>query len=257
MDAHKNLAVSTVATAPSPATSGTSLVVAAGEGGRFPTPPFNATVWPAGVLPDPLNAEIVRVTGVSTDTLTITRAQESTSARSVLVGDLIAATITAKTLTDIEGATALFNAYAYLRDEKTAGTNGGTFTNGAWRTRDLNTEVFDPDGIVSLSANQFTLGAATYLIKARAPAWGVDRHQLRLRDITNTADLAYGNSVYSANPTGVQGDAWLHARVTLAGTTAIELQHQCETTVATNGMGVATNWSIINIYAEVRIYREA
>lgn len=105
MDVHPNLAVSTVATAPSPATSGTSLVVAAGEGTRFATtPPFNATIWPANARPDPSNAEIVRVTARSTDTLTITRAQESSSARTVVAGDLIAATITQKTLTDIEAA---------------------------------------------------------------------------------------------------------------------------------------------------------
>lgn len=102
-DAHKNFASSLVATAPSPATSGTSLVVTTGEGTKFPTPPFNATIWPAGATPTTANAEIVRVTAVSTDTLTITRAQESTSARTVIVGDQIVAGITAKTLTDVEG----------------------------------------------------------------------------------------------------------------------------------------------------------
>lgn len=101
-DAHKNLAVSLVATAPSPASSGTSLVVTAGHGTRFPAVPFNATIWEDGELPDPENAEIVRVTGISTDTLTIARAQEGTSARTVVVGDRIAATVTAKTLTDVE-----------------------------------------------------------------------------------------------------------------------------------------------------------
>lgn len=101
-DPHKNLAISSVATAPSPAASGTSLIVASGDGTRFPTPPFNATIWPASSRPDPANAEIVRVTNISTDTLTITRAQEGTSARTVVVGDLIAATVTAKTLTDLE-----------------------------------------------------------------------------------------------------------------------------------------------------------
>lgn len=101
-DAHKNFAVSTVATAPSPATSGTSLVVATGHGSRFPTVPFNATVWPSNAAPDPSNAEIVRVTAISTDTLTITRAQESTTARSITVGDRITASVTAKSLTDVE-----------------------------------------------------------------------------------------------------------------------------------------------------------
>lgn len=101
-DAHKNFASSLVATAPSPATSGTSLVVTTGDGTKFPAAPFNATVWPAGATPTTANAEIVRVTAVSTDTLTITRTQESTSARTVIVGDQIVAGITAKSLLDAE-----------------------------------------------------------------------------------------------------------------------------------------------------------
>lgn len=102
MDAHVNFGYSTVATAPSPATSGVSLVVAAGQGARFPAAPFNATVWPTGQQPTSANAEIVRVTAVSTDTLTITRTQESTSARTIVVGDQISAGITKKMITDIE-----------------------------------------------------------------------------------------------------------------------------------------------------------
>lgn len=100
-----NFATSLVATAPSPATSGTSLVVTAGEGARFPNPAttnFNAIVCPADAQPTPNNAEIVRVTAKSTDTFTITRAQESTTARSIIVGDRIYAGVTAKTLADID-----------------------------------------------------------------------------------------------------------------------------------------------------------
>src|SRR5206468_2357178 len=58
--------------------------------------------WPAGDQPLVTNAEIVRVTAISGDTLTITRTQEGTTARAILVGDQIAATITAKVLTDAE-----------------------------------------------------------------------------------------------------------------------------------------------------------
>jgi len=103
-DAHKNFASSTVATAPSPATTGTSLVVAAGDGTKFPTPPFNVSIWPISAQPSTANAEIARCTARTTDTLTLTRAQESSTARSVVIGDQIAATITAKTLTDLETA---------------------------------------------------------------------------------------------------------------------------------------------------------
>ncbi len=119
-DNHKNFAYSTVATAPSPATSGTSLVIQSGDGAIFPAVPFNAVIWPVSVSPSVADAEIVRVTGKSTDTLTIVRTQEGTSARTVVVGDQIAAAITVKTITDIEagggggGAGALLYLYSHF-----------------------------------------------------------------------------------------------------------------------------------------------
>ena len=111
-DVRANLATSAVATAPSPATSGTSLVVTSGHGSRFPDPAtygaYNATVWATGALPDPANAEIVRVTARSTDTLTIVRAQEGTTARTVIVGDLVALSITKKVLDDADATLAAY-----------------------------------------------------------------------------------------------------------------------------------------------------
>lgn len=136
-----NFAVSTVATAPSPATSGTSLVVASGEGSRFPDPAsqnYNVVVCPSNERPTPANSEIVRVTAKSTDTLTITRTQESTSARTVVVGDLVFLTPTAKDFTDIYntltfltaavgGAIAASNIDA--KGDLLAGTADNTFDN--------------------------------------------------------------------------------------------------------------------------------
>src|SRR5215831_18827737 len=107
-DAHKNFAYSTVATPPSPGVSGTSLVVAAGDGAKFPTPPFNVTIWPIGAIPLTTNAEVARVTGIATDTLTFANAsgtrtpQEGSNARTIIAGDQISAAITAKTLQDVE-----------------------------------------------------------------------------------------------------------------------------------------------------------
>lgn len=103
MDAAANFAVGTVATAPSPATSGTSLTLTTGEGARFPAVPFNAVLVPTGTAPDAYytSAEIVRVTGISTDTLTITRAQEGTSAQSVATGWYVMLAPTANTIQSI------------------------------------------------------------------------------------------------------------------------------------------------------------
>ena len=101
-DAVKNFAYSLVATAPSPATTGTSLIVTAAQGAFFPAVPFNATIWPTASQPTNANAEIVRVTARATDTLTIVRQQEGTSARTIVVGDQIAATITQATLNEMQ-----------------------------------------------------------------------------------------------------------------------------------------------------------
>ncbi|RWO54151.1 hypothetical protein [Mesorhizobium sp.] len=45
---------------------------------------------------------------------------------------------------------------AVLEDQKASGTSGGTGVSTTWTTRDLNTEVRDPSGLISLAANQFT-----------------------------------------------------------------------------------------------------
>lgn len=82
----KDGATSTVLTAPSPATSGTSLVVQSGDGTKFPSPPFYAIVHPVNSIPTVSNAEKVLVTAVSTDTFTIVRAQGIYTAKSIAVG---------------------------------------------------------------------------------------------------------------------------------------------------------------------------
>lgn len=101
-DAHANFAYGTVAITPAPAISGGSLTLTSGQGALMPAVPFNATVWAQDELATVGTAEIVRVTAITGDVLTITRAQEGSSARTIRPGDQFAATITAKTLTDVE-----------------------------------------------------------------------------------------------------------------------------------------------------------
>lgn len=118
MDSHKNFAWTTVLTPPSPAVSGTSLILASGAGALMPTPPFNATICPADTVPTTLNAEIVRVTAVTGDTVTsMQRAREGTTARTILAGDVFDAGITVRTLTDVESpVTALLDSVSALTD---------------------------------------------------------------------------------------------------------------------------------------------
>jgi len=130
MDALKNFAYSTVATPPSPATSGTSLVVASGQGALFPAAPFDATIWPAGVQPLSTNAEIVRVTAVATDTFTITRAQYGTTAQSITAGYQIAQTIDANLLNQLAALSgATFTGQVSVPDIQITGITGATAGN--------------------------------------------------------------------------------------------------------------------------------
>lgn len=157
----------------------------------------------------------------------------------------------------LAAGTVLFDAVAVLRDEKAANTPGGDFTAGAWQTRTLNTEV-DPSGIVTLAANQFTLQAGTYFIDARAPAHGVSAHKTKIANITDTTDALIGSNNSQQNTAeAYTGDSWVRGIVTIAAAKAFELQHRGAVTKATNGFGIEANLGVVEVYAEVVIFRFA
>jgi len=106
-DTHSNFAYGTVVTAPSPATTGTTIVIGTTYFDRFPDPgtssAYNCVDWPTGTIPLNDNAEIVRVVGKATaGTLYISRNAESSGTRTIATGDQFAMNITAKTITDVE-----------------------------------------------------------------------------------------------------------------------------------------------------------
>lgn len=142
---------------------------------------------------------------------------------------------------------------AILEDNKTTGTDGGTFTTGALRTRALNTEVYDPDNIVSLSANQFILIPGSWYINWSAPAFTVARHKTQLQDITNAATVKLGSSEYANNATPAQTRSVGSVVVSVSATTTYEIQHICEVTQAANGLGVSGGFST-EVYTRVEIY---
>jgi len=145
-----------------------------------------------------------------------------------------------------------------VRDEKTANTAGGTFTSGARRTRALNTEAVDTANRVTVASNQMTVEAGTYRWRIRAPAFQCGRHKAWLRNVTDSADLLVGSSAYS-NPGATPDvtDSWIIGRTVLAATKVLEVQHQCETTSATFGLGVEANLTSVEVYTEVEAIVEA
>lgn len=148
------------------------------------------------------------------------------------------------------------NPLAVLSDRQTSGTAGGTFTSGAWQTRAINTEEYDADGIVSISANQFTLQAGTYRIIATAPAVGVDKHKARLRNVTDGTTTLLGTSQYSASAsTYAATESRIDNVFTIASAKTFEIQHQGQTTRATSGFGVPSSLSVDEIYTVVCIIK--
>jgi len=129
--------------------------------------------------------------------------------------------------------------YAVFADEKTSGTNGGTATNGAWRTRDLNTTRVNGITSASLASNQITLPAGTYQIQAFAPSIESSSSQTRFYNITDSSVAILGTSNYMASAGGI---TTLGGSVVITGTKVFELQHRVGVTVASNGFGLATSW---------------
>jgi len=90
--------------------SATSITVASGHGARFPSLTGSEYFY-ATLIDSSNNLEIVKVTARSSDVLTVTRAQESTTARAYAIGDRVELRVTAQGLVDVgtPGADSIIN----------------------------------------------------------------------------------------------------------------------------------------------------
>ena len=84
----------------------TTITLVSGGGGKFPSPPFNAVLWNTnyGNPADDPDVEIVRVTAISGDSLTVIRGQEGTTASAHNTSGVVyrlMLPVTAKTFDDI------------------------------------------------------------------------------------------------------------------------------------------------------------
>ena len=141
------------------------------------------------------------------------------------------------------------------KDEKTAGTDGGTFTSGAWQQRDLNVLETNEISGASLASSQITLPAGTYYIDASAPAHVLDVHQTLLYNATDASNIIIGTSEKCNAANVSTSRSYVKGRFTLTGTKALELRHRVGTTRDIDGLGKACNFGVTEIYAEVSIWK--
>lgn len=146
---------------------------------------------------------------------------------------------------------------AVLRDEKSTGTDGGGATATTWNQRNLNTEVYDPTGIVSISSNQFTPIAGTYKLSAKAPAMACNRNRLRLFNVTAGTSVDEGMSCNSAAASGVSSIANITTVFTANGTDIYRIDHYTSSTQATTGLGIANGDGSNEVYLEILLEKIA
>jgi len=126
-----------------------------------------------------------------------------------------------------------------FRELVAVGTDGGTFTSGAWRTRVLSSIAFG-SGLGTLATNTITITkAGLYRITATAPAMRVDGHQARL--LINGTTPYHGTSSYSVTTNSYTTLSFIDRMVQLAVNDTIIVEHRCGTTQATTGFGRAAN----------------
>lgn len=152
-------------------------------------------------------------------------------------------------------AAGLYDAYVCVRDVKAQNTDPGAFTQGAWRTRDINNEQADADGICTIAGNQITLAAGIYRCMISAPAFRVGAHQLRLQNTTGATTLLIGTSEAAPEDWRGYNRSFIVGRFTVAAAQALEIQHRCETTRA-EGLGSAANFTD-EIYTIAEFWRES
>ena len=127
--------------------AGVSLDVTAGQGTLFPTGNFLAVMWTGSSPLTDATREIVLCSSRSTDTLTITRAQESTSAKQWEIGTHIAHIVTAGKLNELEDQIALEGSpanYAF----------NGSF--GKWTIPSVGPDNWDISSLVAVATTSLT-----------------------------------------------------------------------------------------------------
>ena len=146
---------------------------------------------------------------------------------------------------------------AFIADKKAQNTAGGSSTANNHIQRDLNHEFYDPDGIVSISSNAFTIASAgTYIIEWSAPAFASNQHVSRLRNVAGT--VQEGTCEYSHQDSYSQTRSTGSARVTQTGSETYKIMHRVASSKSTNGFGVACNsHGNYDVYTWVKIYKEA
>ena len=155
--------------------------------------------------------------------------------------------------------TGLYSGYALMEEAIEHGATAHTKTANNWYTKQLTRISFDPQSIiVSLSSNEFTLAAGTYVIKWVHLLERCDAGITRLYDVTNSTSKKV-SLVGFAQDNGNYAMVYSRGitRVTITGNTTYKYQYFVE-----NNNSILTGPSSGNnteeeIFGQVEVWKEA
>jgi hypothetical protein len=149
----------------------------------------------------------------------------------------------------------IYDAYGKWIDRKADTNDGGTFTNGDWRQRDITFEDTDTSNLGTIAVNQLTLEAGTYDCLIMAPGRDAGPHKARLRDTTGAATLRLSQNADATS--GNTSNAIISGRFTIGVQSVLEVQHWSTNTKATSGFGKAMSIGEFEIYTTIELWRVA
>lgn len=143
---------------------------------------------------------------------------------------------------------------AILQHTETTGTVSGSIALNAWTTRKINTVHYDPGGIVSLSNNEFTLQAGTYLVITACSVYRLGNHRGRIYNVTDAVSIGHSETqrhatIYSS------GRSRLVKAFTLTASKALAWQDYHDANSFTNMLGVdgGDTTAPNEVYAQIQI----
>jgi len=135
----------------------------------------------------------------------------------------------------------------YLSDQKSSGTNGGTFTSGGFGNFILNTIVSSQvNTAVTLNATtgEFTITPGKYFIEANIPGYKVGVFLSVLLITSTLTTVLTGTSVSSATGDSTTSISTIKGILTVASTTTYGIYARCASTRNNDGKGLATGFGI-------------
>ena len=139
-----------------------------------------------------------------------------------------------------------------MQDQKASGTNGGTPVAGVWQTRDLNTVVADPSGLITLTSNRFTSSVDGYL-RWICPAIYASGHKSRLYNVTDSVVAAIGSSAITYNNSLGSSETFGSGYI-VAGK-SYRIEHRVDRSDGATGFGRACGFGDIEVYTQAEFWR--